>query len=294
MTYFKISLRLSVMLSLILMQAPAFTQNLEAKTKTLQELVDQQERQVRIVIFAALVPVALLFIFTFFFFYRRKRESDMRERQLELTIAKAEMEMKALRAQVNPHFIFNCLSSIQHYIHQRNNELAERYLLKFSRLIRQVLEASSNSFISIEEDLNMLELYIDLEQLRMEHSFEYELHIDESINIQDLYIPPLLLQPIVENSIWHGLSNRQGSGGKLEITFTKSPEYLTCEVIDNGQKEIITTHDSKSFGLNLIKERIHLHGIQNGKHSLELEELKDLNGTYTGMKVKLLIPYESE
>jgi len=258
-----------------------------------EELIERQEQQIRIVTFTVLLPVLVLFVFGFFFFYRQRRESYFRERELELKFARSEMEMRALRAQVNPHFIFNSLSSIQHAIHHKNTEQAERHLVKFSRLIRQVLEHSSSAFISLGEDLEILELYIELEALRLEGRFKYEVLLDQAIDRNEIFVPPLLLQPLVENAIWHGLSNRQRPDGKLTLQFNKVQDQLVCNIIDNGvKKEGHSNHGGESHGLRLVRERIRLHTQEDQDDLLQLEELIDPAGAYLGMKVKVAIPTE--
>ena len=263
--------------------------------ESLQALVERQESLIRIVTYGALVPVALLFSFTFFFLYRRKRETDIREREMDLKFARTEMEMRALRAQVNPHFIFNCLSSIQHYIHHNNNEEAERYLVKFSRLIRQVLENSMHAFVSLSEDLDLLRLYIALESMRMEGGFSSEIQVHPDIDPTALYVPPMLLQPIVENAIWHGLSNRSGPPRQLKISFRMAQDRLLAEVRDNGDRVSAaakTLHERKSFGLSLVRDRVALLGGVDQASVLQMNDIRDETGKYQGMCVSLIIPTE--
>ncbi len=260
---------------------------------SLEELLERQERQVVVVTLAALVPVIVLFIFGFFFYYRIRREAQFRERELELKYAKSEMEMRALRAQVNPHFIFNSLSSIQHAIHNKNTQQAENHLVKFSRLIRQVLEHSSSSFISLREDVKILELYMDLEILRLDGLFSYEITFEDGIDQDELFVPPLLLQPLIENAIWHGLTNRTTADGKLTIRFKDVEGTLMCYITDNGVKNIEqSNHNSTSHGLRMIEERVKLHSHKSNSKVLELEELKNSTG-YAGMQVKVVMPVET-
>ncbi|MCV9385984.1 sensor histidine kinase [Reichenbachiella ulvae] len=259
-----------------------------------EELVDYEE-QIKVIIYLALAPVTLLFIFVFFFYYRNKRESQIREKELGLLYAKKAMEMKALKAQVNPHFIFNCLGSIQHYIHHHDNELAERYLVKFSRLIRKVLEASEEDFISLKEDLDILKLYVELESMRIHGGIDLEFTIDKGLNENQIYVPPLLLQPIVENAIWHGLSHKKEGAKRIHMDFVRKQNELICKVIDNGlKKNNSSVHKSQSFGLNLVKERIDFHIQPEQAATLELNEIIDPTGSYQGMQVTLIIPFEEE
>lgn len=261
----------------------------------LQELLEEQEKQIRIVTLGALVPVVLLFAFTFFFFYRRKRESDFRQRELELKYAQTEMEMRALRAQVNPHFIFNCLSSIQHFIHHNDTVQAERYLVKFSRLIRQVLENSSHPFISLHDDIELIKLYVSLEAMRLQGGFEFQLDMDPAIDPDHTHVPPMLLQPLVENAVWHGLSNRSDAPRRLQIGFRFTGSELFAEVKDNGHRKPgldTSLHQAKSFGLALIRERVALLSDMAIDDVIHMTELVDDSGQYQGMKVELKIPTE--
>ncbi len=257
-----------------------------------QSTSPEENDQITIVTIAALVPVVVLFVFGFFFYYRLKRESYFRERELELKYAKSEMEIRALRAQVNPHFIFNCLSSIQHAIHHKDTEHAEKYLVKFSRLIRQVLEHSSNQFISLAEDLEILELYVDLEILRLNGLFSYEVKFLREIDANQVYVPPLLLQPLIENAIWHGLSNRSQPDGQLQLCFDLEEDALIAYIIDNGIKNASqSNHSGKSHGLRLVEERIKLLTRTEKDSYLELKKLIDQN-TYKGMQVRVEVPTE--
>lgn len=260
-----------------------------------EELIKRQQEQITLAIIGALVPVVLLFAFTFFFLYRRKRESDFRNKELELKVSIAQMELKALRSQVNPHFIFNCLNSIQHYIHQSNNDLAETYLVKFSRLIRRVLEHSCDPFISLEDDLKTLELYIQLEGMRMNNSFSYHIEMDPELNPELTFVPPMLLQPLVENAIWHGLNNRD-QGGVIRIAFKKGEEHLNCRITDNGLKgDYISNQKGRSFGMELIRDRITLlNQNETAEAILKMNPLTDDTGNQSGMQVDLVIPYEKE
>ncbi len=253
-----------------------------------------QDNQLLLITFLVVIPVAVSFAFIFFLFYRMRREALIRERELELRFAKAEMEMRALRAQVNPHFIFNCLNSVQYAIHHKQNELAETYIVKFSRLIRLILEYSSTSFISLKEDLHVLRLYIELEKMRMEHQFSYEIICDHDVDEEELYVPPLLIQPLIENAIWHGLNNRNDKQGKLNIHFHHRQGLLYCTVDDNGIKGTpVAVNKNKSFGLTLVRERIKLHSSYDPESLLTLHEKKDTEGNYLGMSVTLPIPIDN-
>jgi hypothetical protein len=226
----------------------------------------EEERQLRLIALLALIPVVVAFSFTTFIFYRRKREAFFREKEAALRLSNAEVELKALKAQMNPHFIFNCMNSIHHYMHGNDIKKASDYLIKFSQLIRLVLENSSLRSITLEEEVQTLRLYIELEQVRLDHRFEYQIDIDPALSIPDCEMPGFLIQPFVENAIWHDLS-RMNAGAKLTIRFLKhAVGEITCTVCTEGTGKNLSSYESEltqgvkktSMGLNLVRERIEL------------------------------------
>ncbi|MEM7372435.1 MAG: tetratricopeptide repeat protein [Bacteroidota bacterium] len=173
-----------------------------------------------------------------------------------------ELEMKALRAQMNPHFVFNCLNSINHLTLKGETQQASRYLSKFSKLLRQILEHSEKDLVSLAEELSMLNTYVQLEALRFRDKIQVEQIIDPETDVDDVLIPPLILQPIVENAIWHGLMHKEGEGN-IWIFVKEEPEMLSCVIEDDGigrEKAVLFRPDSspkqKSFGLQLTRERL--------------------------------------
>ncbi len=288
------SLKLCVIITLgkILFLFYQENSNQDSSAVNLQEAYDQQ---LFISVGAALVPVVLAFSFIIFLFYRQRREAHFRQVELAYQLDKSDLEMKALRAQVNPHFIFNCLNSIQHFIHKNESELAENYLTKFSRLIRLVLENSTHTMVPIEDDIKALDLYIQMEQLRLNHSFDYTID-SENIDISDLYIPPLLIQPFVENSIWHGLTNMP-ENGNVTISLKLKQQVLKCTIEDNGVKvssqKAIDSIKSKSLGLELIQQRLNLF---KGKNDLDyyftIKDRVGTDGDLIGKCVELILPFE--
>jgi hypothetical protein len=147
-------------------------------------------------------------------FELQKLESE--KKQAELHQKTIELEMQALRAQMNPHFIFNCLSSINRFIFKNDNKTASDYLTRFSRLIRMVLIHSSKKLITLEDELEMLRLYLDLERLRFKDAFDYSITTKNIVDAGAIFIPPLLLQPFCENAVWHGLMHKE-TKGKMKI-----------------------------------------------------------------------------
>ena len=149
--------------------------------------------------------------------FRMQLERSEKERQLsELKQKATELEMKALRAQMNPHFIFNSLNSINRFIMQSDKSQASRYLTKFSRLIRLILQNSQASLITLDSELESLQLYLSLEALRFNNHFDYKISVATNVDAISLKVPPLILQPYVENAIWHGLMHKEEKG-QLDI-----------------------------------------------------------------------------
>lgn len=230
---------------------------------------------------------------------KRKNEKLRNEKtQSDLQHKASELEMQALRAQMNPHFIFNCLSSINRFVLKNETEAASDYLTKFSRLIRMVLNNSNKTFITLEDELDMLKLYMDMERLRFKNSFDYNISFINSIDADNVFVPPLLLQPFVENAIWHGLLNKEGQG-RLEIELSIENRTLTCIIEDNGigrKKAAALKSKSaakqKSLGLHITNERLALLNINMDEQtSFNFEDITDDEGNAAGTRVILKIHY---
>jgi len=227
------------------------------------------------------------------FFYIRHRNLETKKQTLQL-------ELRSLRAQMNPHFIFNSLSSIHRFIWSNNQEEASDYLTKFSRLMRMILDNTQYTFISLNKELESLRLYLDLEKLRCNDIFDYQINIAEDINEEEAMIPPMIIQPYVENAIWHGLVHKCGKG-LLEINVTLKGRVLTCTVTDNGigRKKAIEIKEKKgqthrSMGMKVTEGRIDLiRKINNTKEAnVNITDLEDDAGIATGTEVKLVLPVE--
>lgn len=209
----------------------------------------------------------------------------------------ADVEMTALRAQMNPHFLFNCLNSINRFIVRNDAETASSYLTKFSRLIRLILQNSKSPTIALKNELEALKLYIDMEELRFENRFDYHIHVDDDIEVEYVEVPPLLLQPYVENAIWHGLMHKKAKG-KLTIEITKEGKRLQCMIEDNGigrrkaqeLKSKSATRD-KSMGMKITTDRLNLYQKQT---EVQVIDLLDENGDPSGTRVILGMPYTTE
>ena len=210
----------------------------------------------------------------------------------------AETEMIALRAQMNPHFIFNCLNSIKLYTLENDSQTASEYLTKFSQLIRLVLENSRSEKVTLQKELETLKLYIELEAMRFKDKVQYKINVVPHIDQQYIEIPPLLLQPYVENAIWHGLMHKP-EGGNINIDIAQPTEYLLhIEITDDGiGRQMAGQHKSKSatrqksFGLKMTSERLDaINHIYQTKTEVKIVDLVDTEGNAAGTKVIIEIP----
>lgn len=208
---------------------------------------------------------------------------DKKNRAFRLRSKMADLEMMALRAQMNPHFIFNCLSSIQDYILGADVKNANLYLYKLSALIRKILQHSPRSYSTLTEELAVLGLYMELEKLRMADRMDYSIEVARNLHPADIIIPSLILQPFAENAIQHGISPLQNRKGVVRIDFRRSGKYLVCAIEDNGVG-IHTAQGNKrrgehtSMGINIISNRIQIiNAIRKEKISLKITD-KSENG----------------
>jgi LytS/YehU family sensor histidine kinase len=232
--------------------------------------------------------------------FRHQLEQSEKEKQLaEFQQQKVELEMQALRAQMNPHFIFNCLSSINRFILKNESEAASDYLTKFSRLIRMVLNNSKKTFISLEDELEMLRLYLEMERLRFQYSFNYNISFRNEIDPSGIFIPPLLLQPFAENAIWHGLMHKEGNG-HLDLELSLENKILTCIISDDGigrknatKIKSKSAQKDKSLGLQITTERLALLNRDIGEQTFfTIEDVTDQSGYAAGTKVILKIQHK--
>jgi ligand-binding sensor domain-containing protein len=231
--------------------------------------------------------------------FLRIRQIKKRERiETESQVAMARNELKALRAQMNPHFVFNSLNSIQHFILTNKSADAGKYLNKFARLMRVILNNSEKSLITIREELEYLQLYLDLEEMRFEGKFTSKVEIAENIDIDYFEIPAMLLQPYVENAILHGLMPMNG-GGELKIMMRLEKNTIICSVIDNGigrekakeMRQLSNRKDHKSLGMKITHDRLELiNRLNNSQLSLTITDLYKEDGAPAGTRVDIFIP----
>lgn len=226
---------------------------------------------------------------------RLKENARIAQENMSLKQRATELEMKALRAQMNPHFIFNSLNSINNFILRNEKEYASEYLIKFSKLIRRILENSMRPLISLDEELEALTLYIELEALRFKHSFKHEIRYSNDLDTLSIKVPPLILQPFVENAIHHGLIPKNAPGHLL-VDIWEKDDRLLFMIKDDGigreQAGILrarTKHMHQSLGLTVTTERINALTNDNSKapSKLEIHDLVDSSGKAEGTEVHI-------
>lgn len=230
---------------------------------------------------------------------RIHRIKQREKAKTELNKKIANIESQALRAQMNPHFIFNTLSSIQHYISNNDTDAALKYLSKFAKLMRRIMDNSKQQVISVAEEIQALELYLELETMRFDKKFLHTIKVDPEIDQTYDRIPSMLIQPYVENAIIHGLLPMQGNG-KILITLEKQNDTILCTIEDNGigrekskefKKNRVQQH--KSMGMSITQERLDiLNSSLNSNINAEIIDLFD-NGKAAGTKVLLIIPLDT-
>ncbi|MEM9025129.1 MAG: histidine kinase, partial [Bacteroidota bacterium] len=201
--------------------------------------------------------------------------------------------------QMNPHFVFNALNAIQNFIMKSDKEAGYLYLSKFARLIRMILENSPKGTVSLEEELKMLTLYLEMESLRFDSRFVYELEVDPSLSQSVEEIPSMIIQPYVENAIVHGLLNKMdGEKGRLEISIARADQGIRCTITDNGvgrkraeelKKKKLLTH--RSVGISNTRERLEILNLERpDKTEVKTQDLVDAHNEVIGTSVELVIP----
>lgn len=251
---------------------------------TEQELVRESNRRQQWIIYSLIFGLLLMGIATFFF-YRSTQQQKLANNLLAL---------KSLRSQMNPHFIFNALNSVNNYIAKSDERSANRYLSEFSTLMRSVLENSDEDFIPLSKELELLALYVKLEHDRFSDKFDYEIDVDKQVDVSAFQIPPMLLQPYIENAIWHGLRYKDEKGYLNIRIQLKDDTSLEIIISDNGigrrkSAEIKTRNQKKqkSKGMGNIKKRI---AILNDMHKDKVDvHISDLERDGSGTKVVFVL-----
>ncbi len=269
----------------------AIQKDFQIQEKTIGLL--QQEKQLQQadlrnqqwLIYGLLLIIFVILIATFFIYKNAKSRR----------IANQLLALKSLRSQMNPHFIFNALNSVNQFIAKNDERTANRFLSDFSRLMRLVLENSQKDFVSLSKEINIIQLYIKLEHNRFRDQFEYTLDIDESIDADDIEIPPMLIQPYIENAVWHGLRYKE-TFGMLKIELKKINDNIHIIIEDNGigrkQSQLLKTkhqQKSESTGVKNTQNRLQIiNKVYKKKFQLYIS---DLETDQTGTRVELYFPY---
>jgi len=234
-----------------------------------------------------------------FYLYSRRRQYK-RDKELQLRKKMHDLELSALRAQMNPHFIFNCLTSIQYHVLRADTVSANVYLHKFSNLIRATLQHSSLPAISLRDEIRMLTLYLELEKLRLGHRMNYRITPSQPSGMEDLSIPSMIIQPYVENAIQHGIAPLEDRTGEVSVEFSLSPHYLHCTIEDNGpgirharRPQPDTDHISLGTGITARRIRT-INSIYKQQIKLEVLDKTTAGGSGSGTIVYLSFPLNTD
>lgn len=267
------------------------------------EIATEREKRQKVVTYAIAGGLGLVAIFLIFVFNRlritRKQKQVIQQTNQELEIEKQHVELKALKAQINPHFIFNSLNSVQKYIMNDSKEMAQEYLSKFGKIMRSTLEHSEESAIPISDEVTLLKMYVELESKRLKYGIDFKVNIDDSIDAYNITIPPMLLQPFIENAIKHGISHIE-ERGLITLNMRLNEDRLVCVVTDNGigrkasalkQQQSVSTHH-RSMGMEITGNRLQNIWRKYGEeHDIEISDVIDKDGKVSGTSVKLVLPF---
>jgi hypothetical protein len=246
----------------------------------------------------AIIIVSIIILIVLIVFLIRRRVKSLVRKEKERNLAELnslEQQIKMLKAQMDPHFIFNSLNAILQFIVTQQNDKAELYLTKFSKLIRKLLESNTSEFISLEDELEILEKYLEIENLRFNSEIETQIEIDGRIDTYKTMIPHMMIQPFVENAAWHGLRQKQGPK-ILTIAFKKlSEKKLSCIIDDNGigrrKNAGVQNGLTRSLAINFIKQRLELMSKKYDEdYNLTITDKMDANDQSLGTKVEICIP----
>jgi tetratricopeptide (TPR) repeat protein len=256
----------------------------------------EQERSFRFKLIAVIVSIGLLLVIILLYFISKQLRLAKKQ-QIIIEKQNKEIEMKALRSQMNPHFLFNSLNSIKHFIIKNESTVAAGYLTKFAKLVRLVLENSKHNLISLQEELDCLNYYLELEKLRFNGKFDFKITGDVEAN--SIEVPPLILQPFIENAIWHGILNKTDGFGQIDVVVNNMANAVQIEITDNGigrkkAAEIVAESglQKKSMGLTITHERLQvLNRVIGVESTIEITDLTDANNEASGTKVIVYLPH---
>lgn len=236
-------------------------------------------------------------VYSISYYYINKREVN----KTKINKMLAEYQLMGLKAQMNPHFIFNCLNSIQKYVLEHDSKQAYTYMAKFSKLIRFVLDISDKTFVALSDEIDLVKLYVELEQLRFDKKFEFWVDIDEQVKTEDVMIPSLLIQPYLENAIWHGIMNLdQNENGEIKISVVAYENDIIITISDNGvgreKAKLLSLKSHQSKGLSINEKRIEAinYLLKSRNATVEIIDLFAENNQPNGTKVIIKLPLKYE
>jgi len=259
------------------------------KDQALAQQEIKRQRSLKRVYLWVIGIIAMILAFSFFL-WKQKEKAETQKKEADFQKEIATTKLKMFRAQMSPHFIFNTLNSIRDYVLKNDKEAASNYLSKFAKVMRQTLKNSRIDEISLEQEIEFLRAYMNLEKQRLNNSFDYIIDVDKRIAIDNILIPPLLLQPFVENSIWHGLSKKEGRG-LISINFSKKNNLLLCTLDDNGIGLKNKTSSKDSLGLHITQSRLDvLNKLKNTTAQIAIFEKKESSG----VRVEIKLPFSDE
>jgi len=250
-----------------------------------QRLAEEQNNErLRILIYPLIIGILLLCLMIYF----------MSKNSKQKRITNQLLALKNLRTQMNPHFIFNALNSVNNFISQNDERSANKYLSDFSRLMRLVLENSEHDFISLLKELEILKIYVSLEHSRFSEKFDFEITIDPALEVEKYQVPPMIVQPYIENAVWHGLRYLEEKG-RLIVAMKEVSDVLIITIKDDGigrkkSLEMKTKNQktSKSTAMKNITERL---AIMNKLHQSNVSvSIQDMNADGSGTKVEIKVP----
>jgi hypothetical protein len=272
--------------------------------KNIQSSQKKEIKEKNYLLLASAIALLMAFLSLFLLyrsFLNKKHNLELLEQKnvSEYKQQVTELEIKSLRSQMNPHFIFNSLNSIRNYIIKNEPHLASNYLAQFATLMRKILDASAQNFIYMEDEIDMLKLYLELELMRFNQRFSYTIDIDETVEQANYKIPSMVLQPFIENAIWHGLLNKEDGIGKLSISFVEvenNEDQILCTITDNGIGRVKSASfknelkQHKSKGLEITKDRLIRLSNHEIMEPIKFEDLYDKQGIACGTKVNIYLP----
>ena len=263
--------------------------NLKKQLKSNENLTISTKQNVALTVLLSVIAVLLITVLLFIF--HRQQQSNQEKKILAL-------EQNMLKSQMNPHFIFNALNSIKQYVIGNEIENAVYYINKFAKLIRKILDTSTKKDISLDEELETMTTYMTIENMRFSNEIDFKINIDADVDIKKIRVPSLILQPFIENSLWHGLSSKLNDKKIIIDVKNTIPDYVSILITDNGvgrkvsqERKLKETIKRRSVGIEITKDRLFSFAKRfNRSFELKIEDLYDEQNVASGTKIILNIP----